>query len=542
MNIEDIQKSSYYPHGGPSKYSYTSSFGDDNNRGKTAAQAKMNTNYAAIATKAGNKFKILFNLKLLINGARDAELKFLAATGIDVTSASAKDIFLNINTILNSQDLLKRNLDMFEQLSRGVNNELIDPSKFFFSYLQEAFEKTDIAKNFNIRKPTGKQLEQFGNEVIGYALEQTYTRFKELIDENGNIRYYKGATDSIGPNERERSSQMGEMIKAIQKLRELGAFGKYTSLLNIDTLLKESQNKRTGKIIRKPKISKNSFNSGGTPLEVINAEVAAAFASLHTTIKSGDFTLEVSSAQTGSSSFNQQKGDVMLGYSKHSIDFSEMEKIFQNHKSDDSSVRSQNVDALREYLQTVGKEIEHLLVISDKNYTIDANWSGFSAQEKMTLANAGPMLERFGVPQVTELIDYLANCGSEMIQGEVNGQVRIALASYIAYFLFDHVEIQGTVSVATNVVNIINLNNTYIPLSVYLEGVYESLERNLNDLQNEEDGLVQVNLNMAGAGAKPSSEWTVGVWREYRSYQEKNSTIAYKVMKDISSYITNLML
>ena len=78
-------------------------------------------------------------------------------------------------------------------------------------------------------------------------------------------------------------------------------------------------------------------------------------------------------------------------------------------------------------------------------------------------------------------------------------------------------------------------------MSVYLQGVYESLEANLNNLSNESGNLVEVSLSMAGAGSTPSPEWTVGIWQDYRSYQEKNSTIEYKIMKDIASYITNLM-
>ena len=126
-----------------------------------------------------------------------------------------------------------------------------------------------------------------------------------------------------------------------------------------------------------------------------------------------------------------------------------------------------------------------------------------------------------------------------MIQKNVNEPVRTALASYIAYFLFDHVEISGTIKTGVNVVNIINLSGTYIPLSVYLEGVYRSLEARLSNTAGTANNLVSVSISLNGAA--PEWKWTAGLWQGFRETREQSSTIEYRVMKDIASFITGLM-
>ena len=127
---------SFYPHGGPKEYSYVSAFYDF--REKTGAEAKANTAYNGIGEKGGGIPQVLINLQMLVDGARNAEMTFLADTGIDLTNGNnAKAIFENFNLILNSQQLFARNLAMFKQLSQGVNNKLIDPTKYFYTYLAQ---------------------------------------------------------------------------------------------------------------------------------------------------------------------------------------------------------------------------------------------------------------------------------------------------------------------------------------------------------------------------------------------------------------------
>ena len=156
----------------------------------------------------------------------------------------------------------------------------------------------------------------------------------------------------------------------------------------------------------------------------------------------------------------------------------------------------------------------------------------------MSLQNAHSMLSLFGVSGIDGLINYLANCGTGMIQGEeATTQVRLTLASYIAYFLFDHIQIRGQIS-GPNVVNILNISGNYVPLSVFLEGVYKSLELRLNNHRGL-NYLVKVELEFGGSS--PSSIWSEASWKEFREGREQKSYISYHIMMDIADFITGLM-
>lgn len=531
---------SFYPHHGPSKYSYTSAFGADNNREKTAIQAKANTAYSGLATKAGNKFKILYNLKVLIDGARKAEMNFLAESGIDLTAGNnAQAIFKNFNLILNSKQLFERNLRILEQLSKKKEGKLIDPTKFFHTYLSKAIEEIAIPKNFNIYKATDQQLKDMTDKIMDRAVELTYTSFKEAIDSNGNINVLEG-NETFG--NREQYQAMTEMIEIIRKLKGTGLFGKFASAFKLEDILKESTNKRTGKL-KKPSINSQKYGQGGTPLELVTTAIGAEFAKIHQNTNGGFMNLKIQGVMTGGSNFNEQKGDTIIAYSIGKTNLSDMERIFEEHKKNDGSKRIQNVEAFAEYLDNVSEKIKHLLVISDKNSFITANYQGAHAQESMRLDYARSMLSLFGVPGVEGLIDYLANAGPGMIQEDVNAQVRTALMSYIAYFLFDHVEISGTVKTGPNIVNIMNLSGTYIPLSVFLEGVYRSLDARLSSLSGMNEGdtsrLVRVTISLKGDA--PTGEWTPELWQSFRNTRETSSSIEYKIMMDIADYITGLM-
>ncbi len=522
---------SFYPHHGPNKYSYTSAFGASNNREKTAAQAKANTAYSGVATQAGNKFKILFNLKILINGARSAEMAFLSATGIDISqTTTAKKLFENFNLILNSKAVFERNIALIKQLSKDKTTEIEDPSKYFFSYLQKAIQECGLAENFNIRKSTKVQLEKFIDKVLGIALEKTYDNFKEYVDKNGNIKTLHG-------KEKEGQTYYNaytEIVDVIRKLQNTGIFYKYSNLFNMEKLLKESSDSK-GNVVGSPNITKDSFDHGGTVLEFVEATVGGALKEINLSNTSSMGTLHVTTEHTGGAEYNQQKSDVTFGYATGTVDFKPMKKAFAN-RSDDNSERLQNAKALNNYLGIVTDAMKGIVFTSDKNYKISADWKGAKAQDAMTLANARSLLGYFNVGGIDALIDYLANCGPDMIQGTSNSQVETALAAQIGYYLFDHLEISGTVTANTNVVNVINLSGLYIPLSVYLEAIYNSLETNLN---SPPSGLVKVSITYGGNS--PGLPWTAGVWQEFRTGREEKTKIQYHILKDINSFITGLM-
>ena len=174
-------------------------------------------------------------------------------------------------------------------------------------------------------------------------------------------------------------------------------------------------------------------------------------------------------------------------------------------------------------------------MISDKNYSIKADFGGINAQEKMDLRSAGAMLSRFGVGDVRALINYLANCGDGMVQGAVNGEVRTELQTLIGYFLFDHLQIQVTGSrPGPNVVNLLNVSGIYIPLSTYLEGLYNSIQ----DAMSNPSSFVTVTISLGGETEQ--SDWTAANWGNFRRSHETESFISYRILRNIADFISGL--
>ena len=229
---------------------------------------------------------------------------------------------------------------------------------------------------------------------------------------------------------------------------------------------------------------------------------------------------------------NQMKADTLLFVGHGNINLDDYLQ-YVDRDTFGNQIRMQNVDALGRYLDNLENNVEHVIAISDKNYSITSHFDGINAQEKMNLQNAGLLLSQFRVDQVPDLITYLANCGAgTMVQGPVEDAVRTELQSYIGYFLFDNLRIEINGSARVNVVNLMNISGMYIPLSVYLEGVYNAIQ----DAASNPSSLVSVSISLGGPTTQ--SEWTPQTWGEFREEHETESFISYKILKGIADFIT----
>ena len=529
--------SNFYPSGKSSKYSYTQRFtivGND-----TAGQAKANTAYPGLS---GNEerlvtTKALDNLQALINGARAAELAFLKDTGINLDNPNASNIFRNINKIFNSKETFERGMRYMKSISaRGEDSEkeqmYREVSRYFGTYLNKTLS-TDLKKflKADIVNMSPDQIKNLINDIIGNALVMTYERVKDFVDKDtGSIRGKFGKGESRG-NEEEKQA-INDMIQVVKELQSTGAFKEYGHLFNInaDTLQQMTDRKdRRYKVV----LNKNKFtgaqidtNFGGNILELITSTVAAKIGNINISNKG----LTITGMHTGQ--MNQMKADTMLFVAEGDVDTKSYLDLVDKEKYD--SVRMQNIEAMDKYLNQLESNIKHVVMISDKNYSITADFGGFTAQSKMSLQDVGGMLGSFGVNNVKELIDYLANCGDAMVQGQVNGEVRTKLQTMIGYFLFDHLNVKVNGSVGPNVVNLLNVSGIYIPLSAFLEGVYNSIK----NVMSNPSSLVSLTISLGGP--TEGNVWTEETWESFRESHETQSFISYKILKDIGDFVSGL--
>lgn len=524
---------SFYPHGKPGYYAYTEHFVEVGN--DRAGKAKGNTIFPGLNNNQEGAIvkKALQNLQNIINGARAAELAFLNATGINLKDPKAADIFRNINEIFNSKQTIDRGLQYMKKLaSSGKDAEkeqmYRDVSRYFAFYLDKAIarELKGIGKKGILRMNKG-QIQNLINNIISNALILSYLKVKDFVDEDGNIRGKFGKDAKTRGNEEEKRA-ITDMIRVIHKLKNKNVFGKYGYLFNLDEKSLLKQKNKANYRLKKNKFhdAQVDSNYGGNALEMITSVVAAEIGNINIA-NSG---LTIKGVHTGQ--MNQMKADTMLFVGRGTINTNDyLEYVNKNFKD---SVRLQNVDALSKYLNDLQSNIEHVIMISDKNYSITADFGGINAQEKMSLENAGMMLSQFKVGQIPELINYLANCGDSMIQGAVNDAIRTELQTLIGYFLFDHLQIHVGGSTNVNVVNLLNVSGMYIPLSVYLEGVYKAIEGALGNPSS----FVSVTISLGGKTEE--SDWTASNWGKFRQSHETESFISYKILKDIASFISGL--
>lgn len=547
----------FYPHGKPAKYAYTEQFikvGNDINR-----MSEANTRYPGINVEEGRQNilqEALENLRSLIDGARQAELKFLADTGMDIYSMNGKDIFKAINLIFNSKDTIDRGLQYMKQLASPDKNSPYsqtyrDVSKYFSSYLNKAIEeemKGITGKKIALMTPD--EVKEYVNQIISRALLLSYKRVEDFIKKDGERRGKFGTNAKYDKDVEQAIQAVSDMTEVIKELRKTGAFKEFGNLFNLsqDTLKEwRTTKQQTGKSIfarrkgSKYNNAKVASDYDANALEVITSTAAALLGNINAHSMGGLLDLTIVGQHTGQ--WNNMKADTLLFVAKADVntaDYINEEEYKKNIDSSIKGVRAQNIDAIDKYFDVLKDNVSHIIAISDKNYSISANFKerGIEAQ-KSNLANIGGMLSKFGVGQTQELINYLANCGAGMVQGEVNSSIRTMLQTQIAYYLFDKIEVKvsGPKS-SVNVVNLINVGNIYIPLSVYLEGLYESLVRARNEVLGTPSQFVSVSISLGGPTG--GRIWTEDTWARFRQQHEEKSFIEYKFLKNLAEFISGL--
>lgn len=529
---------SFYPHGKPGWYSYTEWFtvvGHD-----TARKSENNTKYPGLNSDNGRGVivKALWNLRALIEGARAAELAFIADTDININDPNnARDIFRTINLILNSKQTFERGLQYMKNLANSTNVQkdqmYRDVSRYFAYYLDVAIKKEMnklIKQNKNIVTMNAAQIEALINNIISNALIESYKKVKDFVKPNGEIRGKFGKYARANKKQQEQEVQaVTDMIDIIKQLKSKGAFGQFGYLFDLDAT---SLNDRYNQSLLN--LKQNSYHDaqvdsryGGNALELITSMVATEIGKIH--VQNAGLTIV--GQHTGQS--NNMKADTLLFVGKGTINPDNYLEYIDKDTFG-NRIRMQNVDALSKYLDKLQNNVQHVIAISDKNYSITSSFDGIEAQSKMNLQNVGLLLNQFGVDHIPELINYLANCGAGMVQGTVNEAIRTELQSLIGYFLFDnlHIEINGSSKV--NVVNLMNVSGMYIPLSVYLEGLYNSIQ----DAASNPSSLVSVSISLGGPTEQPV--WTAATWGEFRERHETESFISYKILRGIADFISGL--
>ena len=521
----------FYPHGGPRQWSYTKDF--LGKFPKTGIEAAGNQVFGASGlTNSFQNPKIIGNLEALVSAARDSELAFLAKYNLPNPGNDWGELVKAFNLIFQSEDQLRRSLQLIQQVINKDDSTSIFHgfSAVFSGYLQKATR--DIAT-----KLVGVPIEDWDSlldQVIENALRAALTQ-TDYVLEGGKIKTSAKKADKANAKELQVFRPLLEVIHKFSNNEFLSAMKETFGLKELlqDTIAQKEANQLNGTRKALPLI-KSSVRNGhikgtvGELFEMIGAQMAVEH--LGGSTSGGDFSLSWETLWTGKSGVKADVISTNITVAGQVPDLSQL----QTQRGENDSKRVNAIENYINFFTNIAKDAEgDIVFISDKNYQITSDFGGFHAQDKVTLDNLGGLLRIVDAPMdVDRLIDFLSNCGEDMMLGRAEADVMDAVATQIGYFLFDDLSITGAAPKVGRV-HLLNLSSIYLPLSVYLEGT-------LRAIQGVEGNVKQfVNVTFVPGGDEATLPWSEDAFNDFRMGRTANSYVNVHFMKDFAAFITS---
>lgn len=206
----------------------------------------------------------------------------------------------------------------------------------------------------------------------------------------------------------------------------------------------------------------------------------------------------------------------------------------------DGSVRLKNIQTIENFLTNIKQANSEVVFISDKNYNLKtesfAQNKGFAA-ETPTLQNLAGVLRRANIDNIEDLVFALANTGDRRYNKDASN-MEAFIATKIANFLFDDIVITDQLDdnlSSPSRIHVFDLGGVYIPLSVFLEGVYFSLQ----GIEGQFDDYVKVKYHATNI---PYAEQTDGLtesdWQTLYGHVISKSTISIHFFGNFIEFIS----
>lgn len=534
----------YYPSDGPVTFSYTDIYRDEydyDNRAKN----NLNSISSDLRSDITPTSAAIINLNEMIQRARSAELNFLMTHKFGKYAIdNIGSLITGINRALSMQQVFERNIQIIQEVAQGYTDFYQDMTGYFSSYIQVAVreEVRNLIKakgilNINPHVDFDKP---FMNKVIAKALKKMSSA-TDYIDKDGHI---KTATTKEEKDILTGINAFAKLFDLINILDNEAFVQDIEDLVNLKDFVNKTLNKMklnkeqlaSGEIKRAkalPTVVSTMYGGKkGAIQEIIDTNILPILLSGLENVQGPGFK----GMRVGESG---GKADVVMYSVTHEID----ESMFQRKNTEkvdksDMSVRAHTIDLYHRLYDNLKDAKGEIIFISDKNYMIDRikfkSRGGFEAQTATSLKNVGILLDKVKSPlAVDDLINYLANCGPQMMMGEVDRNVLDNLATQIGYFLFDDLDVSFIMPDKVNIIHVFNLSGTYIPLSVVLSLVQKAL---ITAKQNV-DNYAKINISYGKTEAdKP---WTEEAFQDFRQQRIEKTKISTHFMKDFANFIND---
>ena len=407
-----------YPHGGPPQYSYTRDFYDK--FWTTGFEAETNLTLDAINSyNPSTNPQIIANLQALIEAARTSELNFLQQHELPNPGNNWGELIKAFTLIFQSQDVFERNLSLLSQVEAGDTKIYQEFETYFSSYIQAAAAEIIHKRNL-VTVPLGPAMIKLTDDVIMLALKKGFKQSDYKID--GLMIQH---ADKKGKKKGQRIQAFTQLLQCIQQFRNNQFLRGISDVLNLESALQDAINLNAqGKLTTQGKINVNSTIVRGDVKGSVKEHFERVVAGIATSqLKGSNKNFDwVASGDSG------VKADVM-GSTVEDAQGRVSLNLLHDTSGQDQSLRQRVIKNYKEFFNKYKNAQGELIFISDKAYQIKSGFGGFTAQDSVTLSNLQALLEEVHANvDIPELINFLANCGSDMILG--NHQIKNILFVY----------------------------------------------------------------------------------------------------------------
>lgn len=493
-------------------------------------EKKYITDASGVRAQAQAEFK---KEKALLQSKFKVNIDFDYYGGVRNSREGFKQVIDALNAYLNLKDIYDRNIQLTKN-TKGMKAVFSwYPTYFMHAWeeywpeIKRAFER-NFKKGLEASEALDVALDKYVPKVcllgIQKMLDGPEVEHKTSMDPNLKDAY-KALLSQIGEIQTE-GSLANQIYKAYQ-LDELK-----NSLINEMQIRNKKIYAKDFKPKVKEMISKDIHSRGGYSLEAIET---AIFQMVASGIDGGAIAIH-----SGSKGI---KADNILTLSiDPSIIYEALEQAGAN--------REENIKAL----SALGNKLSNLddgfiIYSSDKNYSLNENFKGFSAAK--TGKNAADFLNN--LPKLNNSVSTLIGVIQQLGHGAMLAGKRAAfeqlLAQDVAYMLFDDFTTIGNFSSGGNAIHVMNLNGIMIPMSVILTLLADAIE-SLNE--KEVRRIVNVKIKAPKIlwetqdeqnKAFPSTYevWNKPAWDYQRQWAIDNTTITATFLKDFKSLISQYL-